>query len=121
MTTKERVDGCCIYGLKDPRKPWRVCYVGATINIVQRTSSYLGYYDKGFGHSAMLTDWFRELRKAGVVPEVEVLEYCQESELSVLEQVWIALMRQFFPLLNCDAKARRYQIKGQVGTQRKRN
>jgi hypothetical protein len=111
MTIKrDRIDGCCIYGLHDSRSPWRIQYVGATINVMARWSAYLGYWDKRYCHSTALTQWFASLRKAGAMPQLEVLEYCTEPELHELEQAWITHLNRFFPLHN-DRRASRYRAK----------
>lgn len=88
-----------IYGLKDPRTPWRIRYVGGTRNLRKRRQTHMSGY-RGGPCSKPLRAWFNELREANILPEFETLETVSSERLHLREKQWIALMNSFFPLLN---------------------
>lgn len=76
---------CWVYALVDPRTS-EVRYVGASQNLRQRTREHA----RGFSGSQTVGKWTRELRKAGLKPQVYLLQLVVETERRQVAEVrWI--------------------------------
>ena len=97
-----KYDASGIYCLRD-RVRGQVLYVGQSKNMVYRLANHLWNRD----HSTELKyQIMRELRRRKVELEFDVLCYCSESELDVMEWKWI---KEYDPPLNT------YRCKDEVG------
>lgn len=86
-----------VYGLRDPRDQ-RIRYVGQTVKKKARRRSHELNHFQG---NIEKCNWVRELRSAGVYPEMVDLEICAWSELLEREHYWIQrLVAEGCDLLN---------------------
>lgn len=88
----------CIYVLKDPRSGDRR-YVGQAKNPKRRLREHIsGSKDRG---DTLKQRWVKELKQLGCVPEMEILEHCDEREVDRREVWWIRHGRaEGWPLVN---------------------
>ncbi len=81
-----------IYGLRDPRRPDEIRYVGHTIRPpTQRLRQHI--YKARQGRRVPRCCWIRKLLKDGIVPEVVVLEVFDFVDWRDAERRWIATLR----------------------------
>jgi len=83
-----------IYGLVDPRDG-KVRYVGKSINPKARLNSHLYY--KGDNHPK--DEWLNELKDNNLIPEIKIIDECDECDWESRERYWIAEYRKKEPRL----------------------
>lgn len=95
-----------IYALGDPRSGL-VRYVGQTVNLQARTEKHVG--GRTDQRNPELRGWLAELRRAGLEPQVRVLEECRTPGVAdAQEKHWIRkFIAEGLDLLNrCDGGTR---------------
>lgn len=86
-----------IYGLKDPRTGL-IRYVGKSERPEQRYLNHKANYDKVNLHKYY---WIKQLRDAGLDPQMLILETCLKADWEARERFWIAYgLSQGWPLTN---------------------
>jgi hypothetical protein len=80
-----------VYALVDPRNS-RIMYVGQSLNIGSR---YRVHVDPDTYHDNLpKTTWMKDLRKAGLVPDIEVIQECAgPDELDAVERATIRSLK----------------------------
>lgn len=85
-----------IYGLRDPRHPGRVAYVGSTKGtLADRLTQHL--VDR---EPSKRVRWLGELRALGLRPSIELLEEVAHSERNEAEFAWIEWVKLFGSVKN---------------------
>ena len=86
-----------IYSLIDPRTN-KVRYIGKTVLTLQKRL-YHHLYDKSDTHKCR---WIKSLMQLNLVPIIQEIEKCLESEWEERERVWIAYYKKYGDCLtNC--------------------
>ena len=106
---KPSSDTSYIYILIDPRDEW-VVYVGTSIHpekrIKELNHKHINHYGKA------VSEWALELRAAGLLPKLQVIEKCPTEIRRESERSWIThYLEQGFDLLNFDGVERKYGLK----------
>lgn len=93
-----------IYALRDPRTD-EIRYIGFSSRGMERPNEHFlpGHYNGEKRKHYPLYKWMRKMISLGLVPRIDVLEYCAtEAELPELETILVALHKEAGArLLNC--------------------
>ncbi len=76
-----------IYCLMRPVSPKEVKYVGKTVNVKDRYYKHLHYAKNG--GKRHVSNWINKLLKENLLPELLILEICDETSWIKREQYWI--------------------------------
>jgi hypothetical protein len=86
-----------VYALIDPRSD-QLRYIGKALDVGQRDRNH---FNQGKYERSRKGAWIRELRAAGLRPDLIVIEECTPDESATREKYWIARARwRGIPLLN---------------------
>lgn len=91
-----------IYGLLDPRDALTIYYVGRTTDLKVRLTGHIYNLQSQTPHELPKVEWVQSLRKAGLKPQLRVLDETTSERAVDVERQWIAKCSAAgMPLTNC--------------------
>ncbi len=82
-----------IYCLKDPRFPDIIKYIGKTNNTKQRLADHKCRWKVKKGKLSKLNSWIKHLAKQGIIPIMEEIDHCLETEWEKYETGYVLLLK----------------------------